>query len=155
MKTPPIKRNKNIQVLSREHHHGLLLCWKIKEGKKRAVDPRRIVAYINFFWDNHLKNHFKEEEDLLFSLVEDNLCTIGFSQHKNIRSLLERVNESPDNLDAFIEHLEAHIRFEERELFPHLEQILTDQQLLEIGSALEASHEVPFIDNYQDEFWKN
>ena len=27
----PLKRVKELQELSREHHHGLLLCWKITE----------------------------------------------------------------------------------------------------------------------------
>src|SRR5690606_10923423 len=28
----PIKRNKDLQPFSRDHHHSLLLCWKIRTG---------------------------------------------------------------------------------------------------------------------------
>lgn len=38
----PIKRHPSLQPLSREHHYGLLLSWKIREGFKREVPPERI-----------------------------------------------------------------------------------------------------------------
>ena len=85
MTAKPLKRNKNIQILSREHHHGLLFCWKIKAGLNKAVDPKRIIAYINFFWDSHLRMHFKEEEDLLFLKSEDSMCREALIQHEEIR----------------------------------------------------------------------
>lgn len=37
-----IKRTKALQPLSRDHHHGLLLCWKIRQGIKLNVEPERI-----------------------------------------------------------------------------------------------------------------
>jgi len=141
----PLKRDKNIQILSREHHHGLLFCWKIKTGIKNAVDPKRIVAYVHFFWDGHLKTHFKEEEDLLFCTVEDPLCKKTLRQHDEIRSLLLDLNATYDTLAELITNIEAHIRFEERELFPHLEKSLTAQELLSIGSALEKCIQHPLL----------
>jgi len=42
MKTVPIKRSIALQPLSREHHHGLLLCWKIRTGLKKGIDIDRI-----------------------------------------------------------------------------------------------------------------
>ncbi len=38
----PIKRSVALKPLSREHHHGLLLSWKIREGFNRNVEIERI-----------------------------------------------------------------------------------------------------------------
>lgn len=43
----PIKRHTALKPLSREHHHGLLLSWKIREGLKRNIEIPRIKKYID------------------------------------------------------------------------------------------------------------
>jgi hypothetical protein len=36
----PIKRNKHLKWLSRDHHFGLLACWKIRQGLKiKLIQP--------------------------------------------------------------------------------------------------------------------
>lgn len=59
----PLKRSGHLKPLSRGHHHGLLLCWKIREGFKRNVDPERIERYANWCWYAHLASHFGETDD--------------------------------------------------------------------------------------------
>jgi len=159
MAAKPIKRNENIQVLSREHHFGLLFCWKIRAALKRGVEPERIAKYVSFFWDNHLEQHFQEEEEHLFLKVKDDECLKALSQHEEIRSLIENINEptdqlNPELLTRLADRVNEHIRFEERELFSHLENILSPAELIHIGAALEHTHAIPFQDNYPDEFWK-
>ena len=40
MQHKPQKRHKALQPLSREHHHGLLLSWKIRSGfNKKGIIP--------------------------------------------------------------------------------------------------------------------
>lgn len=119
------------------------------------MDPERVVAFFNFFWNNHLKRHFAEEEELLFLKVADSMCIKVLNRHEEIRSLLKDLTGSSRKLTEITKCIETHIRFEESELFPHLEEILTDEELMIIGSALEESHITPFNDNYPDEFWKN
>ena len=41
----PIKRSEFLKPISREHHHGLLLCWKIRAGLKKGIEPERIKLY--------------------------------------------------------------------------------------------------------------
>jgi hemerythrin-like domain-containing protein len=48
--------------------------------------------------------------------------------------------------------LNAHIRFEERELFTHLEKILTPEQLDTVFTQLE-KHPVHCEQEWKDEFW--
>ena len=33
----PIKRSEYLKPLSRDHHQGLLLCWKIRTGLKKGI----------------------------------------------------------------------------------------------------------------------
>ena len=62
----PIKRHEAIKPYSREHHHGLLLCWKIREGLKHEVAIDRIKKYADFLWETQIEPHFKAEEKYIF-----------------------------------------------------------------------------------------
>ena len=156
MKNQPIKRSAYVVVLSRDHHAGLLFCWKIKQGLKKDISSERIASYIRFFWEEHLMEHFREEEILLFNQYDSELTRRGKAEHvelqQNFLAIAGGQPPEPDYLE-FTEQLTAHIRFEERELFPHLEQALTAPVLTAIGDILAKLHMLPFKDNYPDEFW--
>lgn len=157
MNTKPLKRNENILILSREHHFGLLFCWKIRQGIKNGVETERIKKYVSFFWNEHLEKHFEEEEVHLFRIIDDGECAEGLRQHEELRALFsEIVNTETTNqrLTQLADALDAHIRFEERQLFPHLEKSLDEEKLRAVGAALNGSHAEEFKDDYTDEFWK-
>jgi hemerythrin-like domain-containing protein len=157
MDTKPIKRSECITELSKDDHAGLLFCWKIKEGLKRNIELHRINKYINFFWAQHLKAHFQEEEALLFNRVDDPVSRQGKTEHlmliERLNGLNYYENENRAEYLSFAELLIKHIRFEERELFPYLELTLSTATLKSIGEYLAKQHAVPFKDNYTDEFW--
>ena len=145
-----------MMALSREHHEGLLFSWKIKEGIKKGICFCRLNKYAAFFWTHHLQKHFKQEEDLLFCLLDNMLTQRGWDEHKlikegfwRIQNDLLRTNE--EYLD-FAELLISHIRFEERELFPYLEKELPAVTLIKVGEILAGNHET-FKEDYNDEFW--
>ncbi len=152
----PISRNENLKLLSKEHHYGLLAAWKINQGIKMGIDTDRIKKYIFFFWRNFLKQHFAEEEILLFDSINDNKVSEAFLQHESIRAIIKtlqtRIDYEVSLFQQFAEGLEKDIRFEERILFPHFEKILTEKELKAVGTALEKCHAVT-KDNYADEFW--
>jgi hemerythrin HHE cation binding domain protein len=52
-----------------------------------------------------------------------------------------------------MELLTAHIRYEERVLFPYMEQNLSDETLSEIGKNLSAEHHTE-VEEYPDAFWQ-
>ncbi|GEO05037.1 hypothetical protein AAE02nite_27010 [Adhaeribacter aerolatus] len=111
-----------------------------------------------YFWDNHLRQHFREEEELLFEKVNDDYCGKAVKQHRELSNLIRQVESStsgptPDLLNQLADQLDAHIRFEERELFPHLEAVLDEQELISIGAILAQSHETQAKDTFPDEFW--
>lgn len=155
----PVKRSKALQALSRDHHHGLLLCWKIRTGFSREVAPDRISEYVRHFFRSHLQQHFREEEKLVFGLLEaDNeLRKKAESQHRRLLRLCRRLEEEPPRVTVTLgeieEELEQHIRFEERKLFPLVEEQLDAPALLELERSLEEQHR-PFRDQWKDVFWQ-
>lgn len=155
-----MKRNKNLIELSRDHHHGLLLGWKIKQGFKRKVALSEIAEYIVHFAEEALFPHFDEEENqvLIYLDKEDDLRKQVIEEHAEIRELIKQisVNRLTDT-SAFLglaDKLEAHIRFEERILFPHMENTLSEEQLDEIGLLIGDIH-TPYIEKYHNDFWTN
>ena len=156
----PIKRNENIIPLSQDHHLSLLFGWKIRQGLKADIDVNRIVDYVHYFEDVHLLPHFKEEEDLLFNPYSENeMVQKGLHDHEAIKNIVARLyaeqykQQKIDLLNLLADTVEAHVRFEERELFPELEQIVEPEKLEEIGAALAASHPEKNVDDFNDEFW--
>lgn len=148
----PIKRHPALQPLSREHHHNLLLCWKIREGFKRNIPVERIKKYTNWFFETHILPHFEIEEKYIFTVLpaKDELVKKALSEHRRLRRLFQDNEEVTRSLNLIEEELESHVRFEERVLFNKIQQVATAQQWEEI----EKRHkEVPTCGDWQDEFW--
>ena len=153
--TKPIKRSMELAPLSREHHDGLLFAWKIKQGLANGTSIETLCNYTRWFWSNHIKPHFKEEEKVLVKfLPEDNaLVKQMFREHAQIRDLIISLDKEPDpsSLQLLAEFVNNHIRFEERELFAYAEKTLTQEQLNEIFKEL--PNELQCETEWKDEFW--
>ena len=137
----PIKRNAAIAVLSRDHHNALLLVWNIRKGMRNAMEPKRIGDYIIQFYEADLLTHFKDEEELLFINLDasNRLRMQAEDEHKLIHARVAEMRKNPDDknlLETFATILENHIRFEERVLFNHLQEIISSERLVQIASAL-------------------
>jgi len=158
MTAKPIKRNQSLVKLSREHHFSLLFGWKIRQGIKNNTAPSRMVPYAEYFWKHHLLPHFREEEEILFVPASDPLVLRAKEEHVQIRQLIESLLDPQDvtlkaQLLLLADQLDKHIRFEERELFPHLEKILLPDQLERIGRQLQEAAGPEEEDRYEDAFW--
>ena len=151
----PLKRSKELAPLSREHHDGLLFAWKTKQGLANGTSIETLCNYTRWFWSNHIKPHFKEEEKVLVKfLPEDNaLVKQMFREHAQIRDLIISLDKEPNpgSLQLLAEFINNHIRFEERQLFPYAEQTLTPEQLNEIYKEL--PNELQCDTAWKDEFW--
>jgi hemerythrin-like domain-containing protein len=158
MNRPPIKRSKHIAGLSREHHFSLLFCWKIKQGLKAGIEPERICQYVNYFWNKNLSVHFAEEETILFVASSDQQVARALEEHKLISAAIEALAPASEDIQQRLSEVadlvKAHVRFEERELFPLLESKLSESQLMEMGSALALMPQGAMVDDYEDEFWQ-
>jgi iron-sulfur cluster repair protein YtfE (RIC family) len=157
--TQPLKRADALVRFSKDHHFALLLVWKIRQGLSLDVAPARIRAYINFFFENNLLQHFKEEEELLFSELdkEDPLRLKAEKDHYDLQKLhlLLKIQDDTGAFSEFAAKLDQHIRFEERILFPRLQSCLDEKKLHAILQRMEELHKSTVEDNWNDMFWVN
>ena len=150
----PLKRHEALKPLSKDHHHGLLLCWKIRVGRKKDIETERIKAYTDFFFESQLKPHFKFEEEEIFGLLGDEHPLVKRAKHEHTRL------ENLFNSDTFItralvdieKELDAHIRFEERVLFTELQAEASKAQLDNLKNK-EDEIQTPDPDQWHDKFW--
>lgn len=149
----PIKRHITLKPLSREHHHSLLLCWKIRTGFKKGVETDRIKRYVDWFFRDHIQPHFKVEEKYIFPILgmENTLVKQAMADHRRLLRLFLSSDEVEKTLSLIEEKLEQHIRFEERVLFNEIQQVATPEQLKLFNQHHE---EHQFEENTKDEFWK-
>ncbi|MBS1586775.1 MAG: hemerythrin domain-containing protein [Bacteroidetes bacterium] len=157
-KKAPIKRHEALKQFSRDHHFGLLLAWKIRQGLQLAIEPGRISNYVQFFFQNDLHAHFSEEENLLFSKLPegDVVRRKAEADHKRIYTLVELLQSTPSDknlLNEFADLLEAHIRFEERVLFNHLQNQLSESQLTDLLSTHNEKNR-DIDTSWNDHFWE-
>jgi iron-sulfur cluster repair protein YtfE (RIC family) len=148
----PLKRAKALQPISREHHHGLLLSWKIREGLKKEVDPERIKKYVDWFWGHHLVPHFQMEEQYIFPILgaEHELIKTALEQHKELERLFAMETDLIKNLSLIEKALTIHIRFEEQVLFNEIQAIATEKQM----ATIEEVHTQIEEECWVDIFWK-
>lgn len=126
-----MKRSTILQPFSREHHHALVLA-KACERAASSGDAPTIEAsctkVLQAFGDE-LEAHFQTEERLVLpSLQPDQQALLQRteSDHVQLRALQARIRQNdPSALSEFGQLLAAHVRFEERELFPAYEQTLS------------------------------
>ncbi len=154
-KNTPIKRNENLVLFSREHHHGLVFCTRLKKANQASNSVLKL--FIHEFYKNYLEEHFKNEEQLLLPLLSDTEISTQFlDEHNQIRQLIDRVRISTNDIQNISLELgqliNDHIRFEERVLFPWLEKVCSEEELDNIGDRLgkieKSAH------NFIPEFWK-
>jgi hemerythrin-like domain-containing protein len=156
----PIKRSKELTPLSREHHDGLLLCWKIKNGLSNNIPVERIVAYTVYFYNSFLKPHFAEEEKYVFTLLSDDDAMIAeaTAQHNILNGMiatLDSVQDKVEWLKTFAYELDRHIRYEERQLFNYIEDRADKAALAYAGAKLAEPHNAHIKDEWTDIFWTN
>ena len=141
-----MKRHPSLQPLSREHHRALL-CWR--ELNKHLNIPhsaglRSAAAALQHYWNSRFSRHMADEETLLLGLLSDALRTRLLAEHDTLRSLFCSLDETLesngplaiDDLANLVATLRAHIRWEERILFPHLQSHVSAEELRFIGDRL-------------------
>lgn len=138
----PIKRSKNLVALSKDHHEGLLVVWKIRQGIRFEIAEKHIADFVAYAFDTHLQPHFLEEEEMLFTKLpgDDALLIKAKDQHASLRQMVVELRSTTEittaQLEAFTNFLEEHIRFEERELFRHIEEVVPLKEMETIGIEL-------------------
>jgi iron-sulfur cluster repair protein YtfE (RIC family) len=144
-----MKRNKNLVLLSHDHFNGLTLANLIKKGapvfSRLPNDIPGKLRYTLNAYDSEIKQHFLDEEEILFPAVEgrdpeiDKLIEQVLEEHCRIRDLISALRvgiETEENLNRLGSMLEKHIRTEERILFNKIETVLEQNELEELGTKI-------------------
>jgi hemerythrin-like domain-containing protein len=131
-----LKRHPALQPFSREHLTGLFhahqLMW-LSNGRARA-DLATTVANFKNAWEDEISLHFAEEERLFADMpVTAESLTRLLQEHEAIRQLTASLFVAqPDDTELclrFGQMLTDHIRWEERQFYPEIEQALSDVAL--------------------------
>lgn len=139
-----MKRTKYLQPLSHDHHHGLQAAAYLRRELARGTSHDILASFVADLWTRQLAGHFDAEERLLLPLMKTTAARESarrmVDDHKLIRRIIDRIaaeeDSRVDNLSRLSEVLAAHIRFEERELFPALEATTPEAVLQEIADRL-------------------
>ena len=148
-----MKRHRSLVPLSHDHHQALVQARRLKRGKESS-DPSTVArTFLGFFAEETVR-HFREEEELLFPAVLD--CPAArepliqaLLQHERLHGLANLLREALDSgrpitpiMQELGDVLVAHVRHEERCLFPLIEGILDDSTLAAIALAPRGSDSV-------------
>jgi hypothetical protein len=148
----PIERHSCLQPLSREHHHVLLLVWKIRRGVSKGIHVTRIERYVNWFFHSYIADHLELEENYVYPILGEGheLIRRGMHEHEALRSLFNRPQKDEQVILALATLLENHIRFEERILFNVVQEAATAMQLMVVEAHCTDG---VFNENIEDVFW--
>jgi iron-sulfur cluster repair protein YtfE (RIC family) len=138
-----VKRSKALQALSHQHHQGLFAALQLKRaGRETAAEACQVFLD---FYEREGSRHFRAEEELLLPAfarhtgVDDPTIVRVLTEHVDIRrrrqDLEASLDPDPAELRELGERLESHIRFEERVLFPMIEEALPLDELERLGAA--------------------
>jgi hypothetical protein len=144
-----MKSHESLIPLSRDHHGALILARLIQKGAPAynglPMDIAGKMAYAVKFYEQELISHFLLEENGLIGKIKginkkiDVLSDEILYEHKELRLLFEllSVSEKPEeHLDILGYALEKHIRKEEREWFPLIQEHCSETLLAEVAGLL-------------------
>jgi iron-sulfur cluster repair protein YtfE (RIC family) len=125
------KRDPALIPLSHDHRLALGLCVRLARWKPASEEPPSLLAQeIRFQAEQILLPHFALEEEILFPTIAPSLKSHRalvqklIDEHEAFRGILDRTAQplAEDELAALLKRfgrtLEAHVRKEERDLFP-------------------------------------
>jgi hemerythrin-like domain-containing protein len=154
-----MKRTPELRDLSDHHHQGLVQARRLRRaatGEETSTPEATAEAFLKF-WQEETTAHFREEEEALLPVLARYGGDVGrgpvaqmLAQHAQIRGLVMKLSDevrngvvNPETLEGIGELLETHIRLEEREVFPMIEEVLPEEGLTEVASRLKVKEAGP------------
>lgn len=134
-----MKRDVRLRPLSRDHYHALVLARFIGAICARDGMDAHAVEVVKERFAAEITPHFLIEEKLLSALEGhgvDHLVKRTRDEHAMILKLLEEALASNTTCMCELgDLLTEHVRFEEREVYPACEQLLSADTLDRIAAA--------------------
>ncbi len=137
-----MKRAEALRPLSREHLVALQAAKRLRE----ATDPGEARSAFLEFWEEDGRRHFRVEEEILlptwslYARVDEAGVKRMLEEHLAIRREGLRLADAKSSLEeahALGALLHDHVRFEERQLFPAVEEALDAESLGRLAKAIE------------------
>ena len=141
------RRNDALIPLTHDHHHALAQARRLRDASKLSdVTERRNLTndFVNFYFGRAIR-HFHEEEELFFAPLIDepratDLVVRAVSDHLRLHALVRAVKRQladgeadADTLTAIADLLTEHVRFEEQQLFPLVEELVPADHLSDLA----------------------
>jgi hypothetical protein len=140
-----VKRSEALASLSRDHHQALAIAQKLRRATPETASDVR-EAFLGY-WIAHGRTHFRLEEEILLPAYAAHgdprhpLVLRVLGDHVAIRQRADALTSppatAPEVLHELGARLAAHVRLEERELFPLIERALPAPELLAVARALD------------------
>lgn len=137
-----MKRSPHLRTLSVEHQSALSLATRVERAAHSAAtsDLPAWEIEIERYWRTELMAHFSVEERIwlppLASAGLESYTQRTLSEHRALAALAtDRSIPLRERLARFASLLQAHVRFEERELFEAAQRALTDSELEALARA--------------------
>jgi hemerythrin-like domain-containing protein len=157
-----MKRTPELRTLSEDHHHGLVHARRLRraaEGDEITSAESTARDFLDF-WQRDTSLHFRKEEEVLLPVMARYGGDISrepvvemIEDHAHIRGLVMQLSDEAmggnvrlETLHEIGERLEAHIRFEERVVFPLIEESLSEATLRELAARLEVKEAGPRVE---------
>lgn len=140
------KRAPALVSLSHDHHDALVAGMRLRRAADATAEAERTVFL--HFWREDCSRHFRIEEEVLLPAFAahgdpyDAVVLRALGDHVAIRERAARLEagpSSPAELHELGEMLTAHVRLEERQLFPLIERTLPPEAMAALGAALAAA----------------
>lgn len=127
-------RDRRLRGLSSDHHHALVFARTIRRALGSGDSPDGVGERLRAQFARELEPHFRIEEQVLLPALaarqEHALVERTLADHARLRELA--ASDDASSLIDFATHLERHVRFEEREMFPACERELEPATLEEV-----------------------
>jgi hemerythrin-like domain-containing protein len=157
-----MKRTPELRTLSEDHHHGLVQARRLRRvAEAGEADSAEAVAkgFLDF-WQKDTAHHFRKEEEVLLPIMaryggdlSREPLVVMLEEHARIRGLVMQLSDEAiggnvrlETLHEVGERLEAHIRLEERAVFPLIEESLSEVALTELAARLEVKEAGPRVE---------
>jgi hemerythrin-like domain-containing protein len=137
-----MKRAEALRPLSREHLVALITAKKLREADELDTAAGTFLE----FWHGDGVRHFRVEEEVLLPTwaahaeVDRDGVARMLDEHLAIRREALRLEAGDATLEearALGQLLHDHVRFEERQLFPKVEEALDAESLAALAAAIE------------------
>lgn len=133
-----------LETLKEDHRKVSQLFEQVKATESER-QHQKLFAQIK----TELETHTYIEETVLYPALEKyeelkDLVLEAYEEHKQVKTLIreiERLSEGSEKFDAKLkvmsENVEHHVEEEENEMFPQVEQLMTEEELDSLGQQLE------------------